>query len=184
MAMTAASFEAFAQRVPEHIRATCMCPWSDLEEVREVMEDPEALMADLAFYWIGPSGRELTSDTAEGVVAVCSREGATKAGVILCIGLVDLATLQEAAVLVRNFLIRTMPVPVVRMTLWHRDLEGRFKLDKSIEEQIKEAPVGFRWFQLTNTTSGQRGQVMQSRRHVPPDGADPPMPEPGGTAPV
>lgn len=43
-------------------------------------------------------------------------------------------------------------------------------MDKQVEEVFKQS--GFRWFQLTNTSDGRRGQIMQLRRGE----GDPPAP--------
>jgi hypothetical protein len=71
-------------------------------------------------------------------------------------------------------MMKSLPISSLRLTLWYRDVDGTYELDKEVDNAIKSC--GFRWFQLTNTNGGGRGQVMQTRRT--PD--DPPLPETTG----
>ena len=52
-------------------------------------------------------------------------------------------------------MMKALPISSLRLTLWYRDVDGSFELDKTAENAIKGC--GFRWFQLTNLADGRRG---------------------------
>lgn len=77
--------------------------------------------------------------------------------------------LPDVLELLRVELFRVLPVASVRAKLWYAQHEdGKFKLDPELDSAFKMAT--WRWFQLTNTSDGRRGQVVCLRRFV---GRDP-----------
>jgi len=166
-----AAFTAFVGRMPDLPRETLMCAWSDLAEVTELCAEEDAPMSDFKCWAVGSP--DLAS--ADAFCACCVKEGAAfNVGLVLCLGVVQVDDLASVVAAVRAEILRTMNVGAVRLTLWFRDIDGTFVLDKDLQEKVKSC--GFRWFQLTNTADQRRGQVMQSRRLVPPDGEDPVAP--------
>jgi hypothetical protein len=166
--LTESSFDAFAARMPEVLRQTVMCSWSDLDEAIKICSEEDAPMKDFKCWTVG------SSDIAEAdaFAACCIKAGAaTPVGLVLCFGVVAHDRLEPAITAIRAEMMKALPISSLRLTLWYRDVDGSFELDKTAENAIKGC--GFRWFQLTNTADQRRGQVMQTRRS--PD--DPPLPE-------
>jgi hypothetical protein len=166
--LTESSFDAFAARMPEVLRKTVMCSWSDLEEAINICSEEDAPMKDFKCWTVGSPDIA----NADAFAACCLKAGAvTPVAIVLCFGVVDHEKIEPAIKGLRAEMMKSLPISSLRLTLWYRDVDGNFELDKPTENAIKGC--GFRWFQLTNTEGGGRGQVMQTRRT--PD--DPPLPE-------
>lgn len=162
------SFDAFAARMPEVLRKTVMCSWSDLDEAIKICSEEDAPMKDFKCWTVGSADIA----AADAFIACCIKAGAaTPVGLVLCFGVVSHDKLEPAIKAIRAEMMKAVPISSLRLTLWYRDIDGNFELDKTTESAIKGC--GFRWFQLTNTADQRRGQVMQTRRT--PD--DPPLPE-------
>lgn len=167
-----AGFAGFVARMPDVTRETLMCAWSDLAEVTELCAEEDAPMRDFQAWAVGSS--DLAS--ADAFCACCIKEGASfHVAVVLCLGTVDVENMASVVSAIRSEILRTMNVGAVRLTMWYRDVDGTFAVDKDLQDKVKSC--GFRWFQLTNTADQRRGVVMQTRRVVPPDGDDPVAPE-------
>jgi hypothetical protein len=168
------AFTAFVERMNQVQRETFMCTWADIAEVKGLCGEEESMMKGFRAWWLGKPD----AASADALVVACERAGAkVPVGLILCLGVVKPEKITAVVDAARAEILRSMPVGMVRLTMWYRDEANEFKLDKDTEDAIKACQPPWKWFQLTNTDDGKRGQVMQTRRFPPPDGPDPALPE-------
>eukprot|EP00403_Amphidinium_massartii_P030543 CAMPEP_0178389044 /NCGR_PEP_ID=MMETSP0689_2-20121128/9906_1 /TAXON_ID=160604 /ORGANISM="Amphidinium massartii, Strain CS-259" /LENGTH=779 /DNA_ID=CAMNT_0020009467 /DNA_START=17 /DNA_END=2356 /DNA_ORIENTATION=+ len=170
-------FQAYTQRVSSSLAQTLDCTW---ERIQAEIEKAKRL-TDLEWYWLaagGDAGKNHTdiAKSAIGLVVFRVVRGAMANHGQVChlsiVGEEWRLLLEPLLAKVKETMFRTCPVGSLRISLWYSyNEEGAYKLDAGTETTLKA--TGWRWFQLTNTADGKRGQIMVCRRN--PE-VDPPEP--------
>eukprot|EP00929_Paragymnodinium_shiwhaense_P007176 TRINITY_DN111111_c0_g1_i1.p1 TRINITY_DN111111_c0_g1~~TRINITY_DN111111_c0_g1_i1.p1 ORF type:complete len:866 (-),score=190.63 TRINITY_DN111111_c0_g1_i1:125-2722(-) len=125
----------------------------------------------LEWYWLRPAAEGPDTEPA-GLVVFRIKKMSTSFGQLLHISMLDEEMLADALESVKTYMLATLPVQSIRVTLWYVDAGEGLKVNPHVNDVFKGR--GFRWFQLCNM-SGRRGQVMQCKRQPAPD--DPEQPQ-------
>lgn len=159
-------FREYSAGIAAELARTLDCSWERL-----VAELALELTADEVpqWYWLCRASAEsaLESKDRLGLVVFRVVRGASSSYSEIChfslTGGAWLAALPVALELLRSEFFARLPIGSARMTLWYAEHEdGKFKLDPAIEGVFSKAL--WRWFRLTNTSDGTRGQVVCLRR--------------------
>eukprot|EP00403_Amphidinium_massartii_P031301 CAMPEP_0178389924 /NCGR_PEP_ID=MMETSP0689_2-20121128/10379_1 /TAXON_ID=160604 /ORGANISM="Amphidinium massartii, Strain CS-259" /LENGTH=663 /DNA_ID=CAMNT_0020010413 /DNA_START=6 /DNA_END=2000 /DNA_ORIENTATION=+ len=170
-------FQAYIQRLSPSISQTLDCSWERLEaEIGKARR-----LADLEWYWLCSSSDANRSNadiarSAVGLVVFRVVRGAMSNHGQVChlsvVGEQWRPQMERVLATVKETILRTCPVGSLRISLWYSyNEEGQYKLDPTIESMLKAS--GWRWFQLTNTADGKRGQIMVYRRNPEMDSPEP-----------
>mmetsp|Transcript_45043 Transcript_45043/g.119053 ORF Transcript_45043/g.119053 Transcript_45043/m.119053 type:complete len:864 (-) Transcript_45043:120-2711(-) len=161
--------------------------WLDRANRRHVdsMLDLPALMKEdgtlsgreaLQFFWLCRQGQTPTVENADGLVVFRVIEGVARSCQIVHLSLAreveDWHPYAEALACVRRAMLTELPVSKLRTTLVCGSDTG--VVDKELEQVWKDDH--YKWFQLTQSSGGGRGQVMNRNRYVD-ELQDPPEPQ-------
>eukprot|EP00929_Paragymnodinium_shiwhaense_P076553 TRINITY_DN39382_c0_g1_i1.p1 TRINITY_DN39382_c0_g1~~TRINITY_DN39382_c0_g1_i1.p1 ORF type:complete len:756 (+),score=191.95 TRINITY_DN39382_c0_g1_i1:124-2391(+) len=186
-------FAAYSKRIPANLARTIDCSWQKLADEMKRYQEGKSRDA-LQWFWLLDPSKE-TDDTdskcAEHAwgLAVVRLESSKNLGQVCHLSITAAGEQAEeenavwrqrlpgAIAALRTEMMTSMPINAIAVTLWHEQNEEKLLvLDKETEKPFKEA--GYRWFQLTNTSDGKRGQVMRQRRMTEENGGfDPTAPE-------
>lgn len=172
----AAVLQEYSERLPPRLARALDCSWQHIEA--ETAKARTGTGGGLEWYWLGAEGEETVGATvAWGLVAFrIARTMSASHGQVCHLSIASESWHEMfPAVLsaLRSHMFSALPIASIRVSLWYADQEdGAYSLDRDMEGAFKEA--GFRWFSLTNTSDGRRGQIMALRRS---EETDPPLPE-------
>jgi len=167
-------FSSYKKRIEPRLSNVLDCSWEALAgEAAKAQDDPGTMPA---WHWLLTSGRQVCHSEPVGLVVFRHVRGALGShGQICHLSLSGDGWLEKlpcALDALRREMFRSFPIKSIRVLLRYSIQEdGSYQIDKAIENVFKQS--GFRWFQLTNTSDGKRGQTMDLRRN---EAQDPPAP--------
>jgi hypothetical protein len=166
--------DKYSARIHADFQKTFDCSWAKL---KQEIEKCKTLGITLEWFWIVHGTVKNAAEEADGLVVIKVQKGnASKKGEVVHMSITGddwsgkLPTILDT--LCKDF-FTNLSIKAVHITLWYSmqpDTE-KFAIDPSIAALFKAK--GFKWFQLTNTASGKRGQIMALKRSA----ADCEMPE-------
>jgi hypothetical protein len=174
-------FEQYLARVPQSLGQTFDCSWEKLE--LETKKAKEGSGDPLEWCWLSSQDGLETGNASEGhdsvlglVVFRLMRTSSVSHCIICHFSLAEEAwcnLIPGSLEALRAHIFQHLPASSIRVSLWYSNQEdGSYGINKDAEGKFKDA--GYRWFQLTNTSDGKRGQIMALRRN---DELDPPAPQ-------
>eukprot|EP00746_Dinoflagellata_sp_MGD_P126628 gnl/MRDRNA2_/MRDRNA2_61424_c0_seq1.p1 gnl/MRDRNA2_/MRDRNA2_61424_c0~~gnl/MRDRNA2_/MRDRNA2_61424_c0_seq1.p1 ORF type:complete len:700 (-),score=145.75 gnl/MRDRNA2_/MRDRNA2_61424_c0_seq1:63-2108(-) len=166
-------FDKYLVRVHADFQKTFDCSWKRIEQE---IEKCSLLGLTLEWFWIAAGTVANPVEEADGLVVIKVHKGsASKRGEVVHMSIAGddwRAKLPQYVDVLKQEMFRHLAIQQIHMTLWYSEQKdtGKFSIDPAIEPIFKER--GFRWFQLTNTSDGKRGQIMSLKR-VADDGEMP-----------
>jgi hypothetical protein len=164
----ASLFQEYIVRVDREQGRSLDCTWDSL---LAHMTRRGAGVDELEWYWLAAASGCLSStierpQAADGLVVFRVVRGADVCVQVCHVSLAGTDWLLRIPSLLRalrTHIFRSLPAMSIRIKLWYANHEdGQFRLDRRVEAAFSQQ--SWRWFQLTNTSDGRRGQVMQLHR--------------------
>lgn len=169
-------FERYALRVDDVLAKTLNSTWEKLQAEIEASKEGSSA---LEWFWILEDCESglATPEGAIGLVVFRVVKGAFNSHVMIAhlsvAGPLWKDYLPVALAAVREDMMRTLPIAGVRvMLMCQPDDKGKMVLNPACETPFKGGD--YRWFTLSNTADGKRGQIMLLRRN---EEKDPPCPD-------